>query len=632
MDIKLIKVRGFNLLLILFITLLLVLLIMTSMLFLSSSVDSGILMPSIVAAAILLLFCVPISIILYFSNDDKLSKRIFLALSATLFINTVSGIVWYLLPSSFNWRFLNTLGMFLMVLSYIPIIYALYITYKEQNANINKIFKIFIFYISLAFITLLLYFSLTSIKETTDWYTIIIFTCAIVFDVIIIALSAILILINLPTQLRYLFSIIFGFYSFSFMGDSLNLLEDLAVYTSPIDVQYFYDAMFIFASGTLLIYSLSNIKITTVEEMNKKLEDTSLVVEDLIMQSPDAMCMFDVNGTIIKANNLFRDLFKIAYGTSNIFNLSISNDTWFEKLKSGETITLDYVNNENTNKIRYLSLKIYPTFSSDKKISNYIFMGEDITIRKNAEDALKNSYDELENRVIERTAELSKVNLILQKEIQDHELAEERIKASLKEKDVLLKEIHHRVKNNMQIISSMLGLQSAYVEDETFNTLLKDSQGRIKSMALIHEKLYQSDNLAYINFTEYVNSLISYLKNSYNMSDDKIKINTNIEDMSLNIDMAIPLGLIINELISNSYKHAFKDNSKGEINLSINTEKSGCYLLTVEDNGVGLPVDFDISTTKSLGLQLVNVLVDQISGSLKIYNSVGAKFEISFKI
>jgi len=220
----------------------------------------------------------------------------------------------------------------------------------------------------------------------------------------------------------------------------------------------------------------------------------------------------------------------------------------------------------------------------------------------------------------------------LQKEIHDHELAEERIKASLKEKDVLLKEIHHRVKNNMQIISSMLGLQSAYVEDETFNTLLKDSQGRIKSMALIHEKLYQSDNLAYINFTEYVNSLISYLKNSYNMSDDKIKINTNIEDMSLNIDMAIPLGLIINELISNSYKHAFKDNPKGEINLSINTEKSGCYLLTVEDNGVGLPVDFDISTTKSLGLQLVNVLVDQISGSLKIYSNVGAKFEIYFKI
>jgi Signal transduction histidine kinase len=390
--------------------------------------------------------------------------------------------------------------------------------------------------------------------------------------------------------------------------------------------------MFIFASGTLLIYSLSNIKITTVEEMNKKLEDTSLVVEDLIMQSPDAMCMCDVNGTIIKANNLFKDLFKIAYGTSNIFNLSISNDTWFEKLKSGETITLDYINNENTNKIRYLSLKIYPTFTSDKKISNYIFMGEDITIRKNAEDALKNSYDELENRVIERTAELSKVNLILQKEIHDHELAEERIKASLKEKDVLLKEIHHRVKNNMQIISSMLGLQSAYVEDETFNTLLKDSQGRIKSMALIHEKLYQSDNLAYINFTEYVNSLISYLKNSYNMSDDKIKINTNIEDMSLNIDMAIPLGLIINELISNSYKHAFKDNPKGEINLSINTEKSGCYLLTVEDNGVGLPVDFDISTTKSLGLQLVNVLVDQISGSLKIYSNVGAKFEIYFKI
>jgi hypothetical protein len=120
-----------------------------------------------------------------------------------------------------------------------------------------------------------------------------------------------MITINLPTQLRYLFSIIFGFYSFSFMGDSLNLLQYLTVYISPIDTQYFYDAMFIFASGTLLIYSLSNIKVTTVEEVNKKLQDTTLVVEDLIMQSPDAMCMCDVNGTIIKANMFFKDTFNI---------------------------------------------------------------------------------------------------------------------------------------------------------------------------------------------------------------------------------------------------------------------------------------------------------------------------------
>jgi two-component sensor histidine kinase len=391
--------------------------------------------------------------------------------------------------------------------------------------------------------------------------------------------------------------------------------------------------MFIFVSGTLLIYSLSNIKVTTVEEVNKKLKDTTLVVEDLIMQSPDVMCMCNVNGKIIIANTMFWDNFDNLDSNSNIFNLSINDGTWLEKLKSGLTITYDYVNKiKKTGQIRYLSLKIYPTFTSDKIISNFIFFGEDITIRKNAEEALKNAYEELESRVIERTAELSKLNDVLQNEIQEHEIDEQKIKASLKEKEVLLKEIHHRVKNNMQIISSMLGLQSAYVQDQNFTSMLKDSQGRIRSMALIHEKLYQSDNLAYVNFTEYLNSLILYLKNSYNIYDDRITFNMCVDNISLNIDIAIPLGLIINELISNSYKHAFKNNLKGEINVEIFENSDESFLLTVKDNGIGLPQEFDIDNTKSLGLQLVKVLVEQIDGDLKIKNQNGAIFEINFKV
>ena len=182
----------------------------------------------------------------------------------------------------------------------------------------------------------------------------------------------------------------------------------------------------------------------------------------------------------------------------------------------------------------------------------------------------------------------------------------------------------------MQIISSMLGLQSAYVEDQRLNEVLKDSQNRIKSMALIHEKLYQSNNMANINFPEYINSLISNIENSYSFKMDKVRINKHIEDICFNIDIAIPLGLVINEIITNSYKHAFPNGLEGEINLEIINKSDGEYVVTINDNGIGLPPGFDINNSKSLGLQLVNVLVDQINGHLIINNEKGLSFTIIF--
>jgi PAS domain S-box-containing protein len=207
---------------------------------------------------------------------------------------------------------------------------------------------------------------------------------------------------------------------------------------------------------------------------------------------------------------------------------------------------------------------------------------------------------------------------------------EEQIKASLKEKDALLKEIHHRVKNNLQIISSILSLQEARVSDPASREVLADSRNRIKSMALIHEKLYGSNNLSSIDFSEYLGSLMSHLSSSYGANGGRIAMRTDIESLSLNIDIAIPLGLIVNELVTNCFKHAFPGETPGEIFVELHRMTDGKYLLTVGDIGVGMPAGFDIDRTSSLGLQLVQALTQQTNSQITREHEKGTVFKITF--
>jgi PAS domain S-box-containing protein len=205
--------------------------------------------------------------------------------------------------------------------------------------------------------------------------------------------------------------------------------------------------------------------------------------------------------------------------------------------------------------------------------------------------------------------------------------AEEGLKKSLKEKEVLLQEIHHRVKNNMQIISSLLNLQSVYSESKNPSEILKETQDRVKSMALVHEKLYKSQNLEKINFGEYIEDLVFILSRSYDTSH--ININVKGSPISLDINTAIPCGLIINELITNSIKHAFPD-SEGNINVEFFRDNDNLKLI-VNDDGIGIPESLDIENTTTLGLRLLSSLVDQIEGDLKIRENNGSTFEITFQ-
>ena len=214
-------------------------------------------------------------------------------------------------------------------------------------------------------------------------------------------------------------------------------------------------------------------------------------------------------------------------------------------------------------------------------------------------------------------------------DITENKKNEERITQSLQEKEVLLKEVHHRVKNNMQVISSILNLQSSYVKDEYALNLLKECQNRIKSMAFIHESLYRTKNFEAVNFSEYLTTLSKNLVQTYVVSSKKVKLMLTLEELSLNLDASISCGLIINEIISNSLKYAFPNNRDGIIFVTLKS-KNNRVIIEAGDNGVGIPKQIDIKQTDTLGLQLVDTLVEQIGGKLTLERNKGTKFIIEF--
>lgn len=206
---------------------------------------------------------------------------------------------------------------------------------------------------------------------------------------------------------------------------------------------------------------------------------------------------------------------------------------------------------------------------------------------------------------------------------------EVKIKASLHEKEVLLKEIHHRVKNNLQIISSLLHLQSEKLASPELAAVFIESQNRVKSMALLHENLYQSGNLSRIDVREYIKNLAAYLSQTYDPGSRGVALTVDVDDVSLDLDTAIPLGLIINELVTNALKHAFPDDEQGQIKVELRKGNEK-HSLIVRDDGVGLVELPEIGQTKSLGLELVHNLVEQLDGALKVRSNPGTEFEITF--
>jgi len=228
---------------------------------------------------------------------------------------------------------------------------------------------------------------------------------------------------------------------------------------------------------------------------------------------------------------------------------------------------------------------------------------------------LASDKNKLERTVSERTVQL-KQSLSEQAEL-------------LAEKDVLMKEIHHRVKNNLQVISGLLELQGKSTDDETAKEALLEGRNRVRSIALIHQNLYQFENLSSIEIKRFVSDLCRQIESVFK-KQGKIAIHIDVPVLYLDIDSAVPLGLILNELLSNSFKYAFSDGVDGEINLEIHTVTEGRYQLQYSDNGPGLPANFDLRRATTLGIQLINDLSRQIGGNVKYEYNKGASFIINF--
>ena len=343
--------------------------------------------------------------------------------------------------------------------------------------------------------------------------------------------------------------------------------------------------------------------ITERKQAEERLKESEEKWRSLVENAPDGIVVTDVKGTIVQSNT----------ATANMHGYESAEEllgkSFFEFVAKKE------------------HPRIAEQFAEFKKMREKSLKNLEVTgLRKDGSE-----FPLLFN-ILGLSDENGKLvsSISVARDITDRKHAEEEIKAALKEKELLLKELHHRVKNNMQVIYSLLNLQSDYIKDEAALALFKESQNRVRSMALIHDRLYRSKDIANIDFAEYTRKLVDDLSSTYGVDPALITLKTDV-DAFLGIDIGIPCGLIINELVSNSLKHAFPMGRRGEIciTLHLDTEK-GKYTLIVRDNGIGFPEDLDFRNTETLGLQLVCGLVDQLEGTIELDRSRGTAFTVAF--
>jgi PAS domain S-box-containing protein len=391
------------------------------------------------------------------------------------------------------------------------------------------------------------------------------------------------------------------------------------------------------AYGALLVlfgYILlqQNVKRLRREEQRRYAERLQLYIESL-EEATDCVLIADQHTNLIYANEAIREILNDTPADAlgkplleTLFQSQQDRDRAADELSRegryhGEVQYRLEDGNSRTNEVTIAAV----TQLRGDDGSGYVSISRDVTDRKQTEAELENHRRNLELMVEHRT-------IALEREVAENKAAKRSIAESLREKELLLKEVHHRVKNNMQVISSLLNIQAETTGNERFSTLLGESQQRIKSMSLIHENLYQSDNLLEINFDEYINMLANSLCRFYTVPGVNILLDVDVQDVSLDIETAVPCGLIINELVSNSLKHAFSGHQTvGTISIKF-TNVDGCYVLRISDDGAGLPDNFCLQEGASMGMgmEIVSILTEQLDGKLSVVKSKGAAFEIAF--
>ena len=323
--------------------------------------------------------------------------------------------------------------------------------------------------------------------------------------------------------------------------------------------------------------------------------------EQIYKSTPEAILILDENNIVIDSNPSFEKLFlfksheiKGKFMEEQIVPEHFQNESkdMFDKISSGENVQKESIRTKR-----------------DGRPVNVLITGCRIKLSENK----YGSY-------------------LIYIDISKHKRSEEQMRSSLVEKEVLIREIHHRVKNNLQIISSLLHIQSSKITNDEMVSMFTDCQNRVKSIALIHEKLYQTNSFTRVDFDSYTMNLVYYLFRMFDVKSNKVSIRMNVENVFLPMDTAIPCGLIINELVTNSLKHAFTDNKHGEILIQAVYHSDNKFTLTIKDNGKGIPEDVDFNKSRTVGFNLINSLVRQLGGNLKINRNEGTEFNITFSI
>ncbi|GEM_PF-5084636 len=297
---------------------------------------------------------------------------------------------------------------------------------------------------------------------------------------------------------------------------------------------------------------------------------------------------------------------------------------------SRPTITFEHRAIRPDGSVRWLSRMDRGITDQHGTIIEYQSVARDITEKRVVEEALQQAYSSLEKRVLERTTDLRRLNRELESEIDERRRVERQLKESLAEKEVLLREVHHRVKNNLQVVYSLLDLQSGLTHDRAATGVLEESKLRIRAMAMIHDHLYKTSDFSRIRFDTYIRTLVEQIRISFGASADRIQIDLMITPVLLGLDTAISIGLILNELVTNAFKYAFPDDHPGSIRIGLMRKQEDLFELSVRDDGLGLPVDLSPESTGSFGLQLVQLLTSQLNGKLERNPSPGTHWSVLF--
>ncbi|MBF0516187.1 MAG: PAS domain S-box protein [Nitrospirae bacterium] len=378
-----------------------------------------------------------------------------------------------------------------------------------------------------------------------------------------------------------------GFWS----GEILCEKKDGTLYTTWLVVNMIKDT-----SGTPVAIIGMMRDITSKKEIEKAYRTSEANMRAVLNSITESVCLIDTKGMFVTVNDTFARRFNKEsheiVGTK-VVDL-IMHDVAETRMKFiDEVISTGKPMNfeDKRGEIDYFS-NMYPIFDDSNNVSGIAVYAVDITLRKKYENYLLNS---------------------------------------IKEKDMLMREVHHRVKNNLQIVAGLIGLQLNNIEDEKYRNMFIESQNRIKSISLVHDKLYRSKGLAEVDLKEYIVNLSRELFNSFGVDAQSVALNMDVENVTIGVDIAVPCGLIINELFTNILKYAFPDKIIGEIAISIQAKGVNKFEMIISDNGVGFPEALDFRKTKSLGLHIVNLLVRQIGGTIELDKTRGSKFIINFE-